>query len=482
MIQGVASADETLIDYRRIGTPGLREYGGFIYEDSLPKFRGREGARIYQEMCEMDASCGAILHLIDSLLRQVNWTVEDASDSPEDREASEFLKSCLGDMEISWDDTISDIFSFLQYGFSAHEIVYKRRCGDADAPWLKSKYVDGRVGWRILSGRAQDTIYRWRFKDNGYLEGFEQLAPPLWRLQFIPIEKVILFRTRAHKANPEGYSIFRNAHRAWWIKKNLENIESIGIERDLAGLPVATVPPELLTSSDPDAKKMLEYIKKIVINTKRDEQEGLVLPSLYDDNNNKLYDFQLMTSGGSRQMNVSETINRWDLAMFRSLGMDFLMLGSSSGTGSFSMHSDKTALFMKSLSSYLDIAQDGLNKAVERLFRMNTFNISDYPKLVYSPLEKVDLTEMGDFITKMVGAGMQIFPDKNMENYVREITGWPDPTVEQGSVQDNLKPKPFIQHGTPTEIADDGESSELGRLEARQDNRIHGGHTGRRAT
>ena len=62
----------------------------------------------------------------------------------------------------------------------------------------------------------------------------------------IPRAKCLLFRPTAYKSNPEGRSILRTAYRPWYNLTQIENIEGIGIERDLAGLPVVKVPPEVM--------------------------------------------------------------------------------------------------------------------------------------------------------------------------------------------------------------------------------------------
>ena len=49
----------------------------------------------------------------------------------------------MNDMQDTWIDTISEILSFLTYGWSFHEIVYKRRMGNTKDPRTKSKYNDG---------------------------------------------------------------------------------------------------------------------------------------------------------------------------------------------------------------------------------------------------------------------------------------------------------------------------------------------------
>jgi hypothetical protein len=103
----------------------------------------------------------------------------------------------------------------------------------------RSKYTDGKIGWRKMPIRSQETLQRWVFDESGGNMGMVQLAPPKYETTFLPIEKCLLFRSTTIKNNPEGRSFLRNAYRPWFYKKRLEEIEGIGIERDLAGLPVA---------------------------------------------------------------------------------------------------------------------------------------------------------------------------------------------------------------------------------------------------
>ena len=78
----------------------------------------------------------------------------DASDVNDEQAVSyaEFVASCMQDMSQSWDDTLSSIMSFLTYGFSVHEIVYKRREGHEGES--SSKFNDGLIGWRKLPIRG----------------------------------------------------------------------------------------------------------------------------------------------------------------------------------------------------------------------------------------------------------------------------------------------------------------------------------------
>ena len=118
-----------MADNKEIGRIGQRRYGGVIYEEFLHELRGKRGIEAYREMSENDDVVGAILFAIEMLVRQTDWNVEPGGDSQADIDAAEFVESCMDDMQSTWIDTISEILSFLTFGWSYHEIVYKRRMG-----------------------------------------------------------------------------------------------------------------------------------------------------------------------------------------------------------------------------------------------------------------------------------------------------------------------------------------------------------------
>jgi hypothetical protein len=446
---------EIIIDFREVGATGLRRFSGFIYEEFLTELIQWHGIAVYKEMGDNDPVAGGILFMIDKLIRRVPWRCQPASEHPNDLEASEYLESCMNDMEMTWIDQISEILSFLQYGYSVQEICYKRRCGNGFDPTMRSKYSDGRIGWRGFPIRSQDTIYRWQFDDHGGIQGVEQLAPPHYYHVTIPVEKFLLFRTTVFKNNPEGRSILRSAYRPWYMKKNIENIEAIGVERDLAGLPMALVPPEMLSSNaSPQQKALLGQIKQIVTNVRRDEQEGLVFPSQYDDKGNKLYDFQLLSTGGSRQFDTDKIIQRYDHRIAMSMLSDFLLLGQGSGAqGSWAMHSDKTKLFAQSIGAFLDIIAEVFNRyAVPRLFELNDFQVTDYPKLMHGDMDAVDLKEIGDYVVKLTQSGMPLFPDPELEKYLRKIANMPEPIDPMKATDQMVEPPPKNQPDKVVEI------------------------------
>jgi len=193
------------------GSTGLKQYGGWIFEEFLPRLQGRTGVLTYREMIDNSSTIGAIRYTIRSLILQAEWRVEPAGDTPEAREWAEFVEGCLDDMSHTFEDFLSELLSHLDYGWAYHELVYKIRRGpEATNPSYRSKHDDGKVGWRKIPIRSQDTLDRWEFEpsDNG-VRGMWQFDPysPKGSQLFIPIEKALLFRTSGNKGNPEGRAL-----------------------------------------------------------------------------------------------------------------------------------------------------------------------------------------------------------------------------------------------------------------------------------
>ena len=410
---------------KELGRIGQNRYGGTFFEEFLPELRGQRGMKVYKEMADNDDMVGAILFAVETLLRQAPFRVDPGGDAPADEEAAEFVESCMNDMQDTWTDTLSEILSFLTYGWSYHEIVYKRRAGKHRNPKMNSKYSDGLIGWRKLPIRAQDTLYQWEYDNEDNLLGMTQLPPPDFGLRTIPIEKAIHFRTKSRKNNPEGRSILRTAYRSWYFKKGIQEFEGIGIERELAGIPKIKPPEDcnLYNPEDPDMVRLLAWAESVVKNIRQDKCVGVVLPPGFE--------FELVSSGGSRQIDTNAVINRYDNRICMTTLADFIMLGHEK-VGSFALSSDKTELFSMAIGSYLDIICEAFNsQAIPRLIDLNGDHfkgITDYPQMVHGDVEKVDIQKMASYIRDMAGIGVLV-PDDGLEDYVRDLGNLP-PKIE----------------------------------------------------
>lgn len=409
---------------KQIGIVGLRQSAGYVYEDFLPELRWPNAGRVYQQMADNDPVVGAILYLAEMLIRGAEWHVQPASASKEDQDAANFLESCMNDMEVSWANTITEVLSMLTYGWSFHEILYKVRRGPHESnPKFHSRYTDGKFGWRGFPIRSQASWEKWVFDENGELIAFQQRPEPTYVLYTIPLSKGLLFRTRVSRGNPEGRSLLRNAYRPYYFKQRFEEIEGIGIERDLAGLPVLKTPEDLdlWDDEDPDMVKLRNQAETLVSSIRRDSQEGIILPAGWE--------LSLLSSSSTRTINIGEVIQRYDTRIAITMLSDLVLIGNSSKTGSFAMADVKQSMLSNALQAQLYNIADVFNQnAVPQLFELNSWDLNELPKIVPGQINSPSLKEVAVMLRAM---NLDLTADLDLNNYVRSLMSMPQITQQE---------------------------------------------------
>lgn len=411
-----------------IGDSGLKAYGGYLQEEFLRELQGPKGRRVYREMAENDATIGAILEAITALICGAEWTVVAANDEQKGEDAKKFLEEEIKELETPLPDVLTEACTMFTYGFAPME-------------WTARSRGDGKIGLKEIALRSQSSLVRWEMDAEGKLLGMWQQAT--WKHQvFIPIDKLALFRTRSIKNNPEGRSILRNVYRSWYFKCRMEEIEGIGVERDLAGLPVLKIPSRYFDpGASADEKAFFEHCKQLVTQIRRESREGIIIPSDKWEAGGAggggltgipQVELTLLNSGGARTFDTTAIIDRWDRRIATAVLADFIFLGQQS-VGSFALSSDKTALFAQVVGAYLKRIADVLNRQVVKpIWELNGFDLKDMPTLTPGDIETPDLNELSGFISTLVGAGAQMFPDRELENYLRKASGLPELPEEEG--------------------------------------------------
>ncbi len=429
--------------FYEMGQTGLRQFSGWVREEFLQTLVGRQAAQKYREMRDNDPQIGGMMFAIEATMGKVEWRVEPADGSGAAQEKADFIDSCRSDMSSSWIETVTDHLSYLTYGFNFSELVYKKRNGrdpgmdprpnyqGEELP--KSDYDDGLIGWRRMPGRSQDTIIKWFFDRNGQTKGVTQ-QPWVGPLVDIPIEKSLLFRPVHYKSNPEGRSILRNAYTSFYYRKRLQEQEAILFER-LGGVPVIYIPGQILAAAndgDPQAVAAVNLYKKIAINLRTDEQMGLVLPSdTYKNDagwsNVQQYKFELVAPQmRAASINMDQTITRYATSMLTSVLADFLTLGHEA-RGTQSLAVTKVDMFMQAIEGYLNGMSQVYNKyAIARLFTLNGFDLDLAPKIAPDLAQRVDLDVLSNYVLRLAQAGMPLFPDEDIQTYLKDAAGLPD--------------------------------------------------------
>lgn len=427
-----------------LGIAGDNTHNGQIRADEfLPELRGKRAIRKYREMRDNDSTIGAVMYATEQVLRDVDIKVMPANDTPAAKREADFVESIFKDMDHTLDDHVSEALSSLTFGFAWFEVVYKRRNGQKTG----SKYSDGRMGVRKIASRAPWTISKFDVdQKTGDVLGIHQEGSGFNNTNYIPSRKSLYYRTTAINNDPSGRSILRNAYTSYEYLNNLQSIEAIAVERELAGIPVARIPSEYLSPDATSAQSgFLANLQQILRDVKFNEQGYIVLPSdTYPDSNGsptntRLVDVELMASNGKRNIDIDPIVKRYQHDIARSVLSEFLMLGGGN-TGSYALSKSKTDLFLRALESYIQAIVDVLNKQlVERLWELNGLNYDLMPTIVAGDVAPHDLREIAAFLRNLNGANIDVSSHPEVIQDLMDIAELRyDPDQEGDTDQNNV--------------------------------------------
>lgn len=415
-----------------LGEVGDSGFDGLMSElsgiDRLPALRGDQWYRTIREMTEQDATLGAILFAVEMMMRSAEWFSEPADDSDEAKAWSLFQTQAFDDMADPWSNTLADATSFLAYGYSLFELVYKQRLGITDDAATTSRYDDGLIGWRKWAFRPQSTKHRWVIR-GGDVVGWEQRQPN-YSTVTIPASKYQVFRSSARAANPDGVSLLKGVYRAYYNKKEIETQEAIGIGRDLAGLICFYVTDEIMRAESPDAKAARNMYTKMIQQVHRGRAEGLMLPSTFDGRGNRLIEAKLLTSGGARQFDTTRIIQRLDTAMAMRFLADYILVGHQQ-VGAYNVSESKIGNLEQAVNGWLNMMEENINEqACAELFNLNAVPMDVRPKWRHKDLNKPQIDVLAGALEKLVNLGL-VAKTRKLALWIAETFNSPIPSEEE---------------------------------------------------
>jgi len=413
------------------GFVGLRTVWGKVIDDPQRAFHWPNFYRTVREMMN-DAVIASVFNTYRMLLSRVKWCVQPPEDATEqDKERAKFIQSCMDDMEHSWPAFLSDVITYLSYGFAVEEKVFRRRLYKNG-----SKFNDGLVGLRKLSPRGQDTIARWTFSEDGReLLGCEQSITNLeYGAMFqsqanehglIPIkrEKFLLFTADATKGDPTGNSILKGAYKAWKQLDMLRDQELLGIAKESNGLPLLRLPPEYMAADAPDdMKAVYTACQKLLDTIQAGTNKGIIFPRRIDEvSKQDLFDISLLEKKGVNGANIDNVIKRYHDEIYAALGVDILK--DVTELGSFSLADSNTNLVSLAMSHRLNEIADVLNNdLIPQLFSLNGWSLERLPKFVPGDISEMSADELGKIIQRSGSIGL-IVKDIKTINRLRKAIG-----------------------------------------------------------
>jgi len=412
------------------GYTGLKIAAGLPIDELKRELQYPQSMITYKQM-SYHSTIAAALALYELMISKVHWKVlPPENPTPEDLKRTEFIKECMHDMDHSWMSFIQEAGSCKTFGFSVHEKVFRKRLKSKG-----SKYDDGLIGWKKLPIRAQDTIYRWYYSEDGRdliackqlvyaayksIDVMQKIKPEV----IIPRSKFLLFRTGKHKDNPFGRSCLRDCFYAWKFLTMIEETEASGILRDLQGLPVLFLPPQYMTEdATPEQKAIYQQYQNIMRNIQQNQQAGLILPQAFDpETKQPLFKFDLMGVQGGKSYDTTKIKEYYKNSILTTLFADLLIMGQGS-TGSYALGSIKSNLMAVAIETLLREISDVLNNdLIRHTFELNGWPIDRLPQLMYEDFENDDLEAFSKAVQRYASTSV-LEIDRPILNKIRESLG-----------------------------------------------------------
>ena len=420
------------------GTSGLEHYAGRINEEKNRRLRGRLANKVYREMLDNEATVGGAMRAGRELVCGVDWEMDAASTDPLAEKAADLAETALLDMDSNWVDFMTELFTATGFGHAYMNTIFKYRRGDHALKEFQSKHNDGAIGFRNIALRGQESLDRWELSRTGEILGMHQRDSVSNAIDFIPMHRAMLLRTESTKNNPEGRSWLRNAYRSWFFVKRFQELEAIGIDRDIAGYPDIQAPAHYFASdADPADKQALADIQKLGERIRQDKNACIVRPSeLNEDGTPTGHKFSLISAGSRQPTAYDLIIKRYESRILITMMAEFVLLGLDK-VGSFSMHSDKTHLFSVALGTFLRRIEDALNRvAIPRLLDFNGIPREAAPTFRFNDIERADALAFSQSIGGLISTGA-LTPDAALETHVREYLDLPQQEgISFGQLQD----------------------------------------------
>lgn len=429
----MATADEKIERFRlgEIGSLGLNIQYGVSNEEIKKELNFPGNIDTYKQM-SYHPTINSAMTLFENLASNVSWQFTPLPDATEEEKRQcKIIEEMMHDMNHSWGEFISDVMSCVQFGFSVHEKVYRRRLLENG-----SKYNDGIIGWKKLSIRNQDTIEKFIFDKTGneiigveqdltkIQDGWNRFNNRLETSVIIPRSKFLLFRTGKHRGNPYGKSPLRNAYMAWRFLVIIEEIESNAVAKDLVGLPILRLPPQYLAADAPPEMKAIRlYYENALRNLQLNQQSAMMLPQMFDpETKQPLFDLELLSLDGKKGMDTVKVKEYYKNMILTSLFADVLVMGQTA-TGSFALGQIKNSLSGAAAKVILKSICDVLNSdLIKQTYELNGWNPARAGKFDFDGLEAADLETLSKYWQRVASVGL-VEVDREVLNSIREAAG-----------------------------------------------------------
>ncbi len=415
---------------RTAGVSGTAIYGGWIQQiEKDSSLTGHDRYKTFSDMLANTSIVAAGTRYFLNLVAKASWKFEPA-DHPDGEQLAEAAERALTeDPRTPWHRIVRRGTMYRFYGFSVQE-------------WTAKRAADGSLTFKDVAPRPQITIERWDVDQEGEVHGVLQRSPQSGEDIYLPRDKIVYVVDDTLSDSPEGLGLFRHLVNPSKRLERFEQLEGLGFETDLRGVPIGRVPIEELarqieagTITDTDRAAMVKPVIDFIQNHIKGPKLGLVLDSkpyagsdeAQTPSSQRMWDMELLKAGSTSQEAVAFAIERLNHDIARVLGVEGLLLGQGK-TGSLALSKDKSHnLFLVVDGALADLAAALEDDLLGPLWRLNGWPVEAMPHLSTSAVRYRDVTQIATTLRDLSMAGAVLAPDDPAVAAVRDLMDLPKP-------------------------------------------------------
>ena len=411
------------------GVSGSTAYLGEHYDDIEERNAKLVGERKYETYINILANVSVVAASVRyflNLTARPNWTFTAADGDTDSKYAKLATEMLLEDPDTSWHRIIRRMALYRFYGFSLQEFTVRRR-------------EDGVITLADISNRPQISIRKWNYHpDRQRILSVEQEAPITGERYVIPRSKLLYVVDDTISDAPTGLGLLRHIVAATEALKKYEQLEGIGFETDLRGIPIGRAPltrlAQMVKSGQISETQRLDIeapMRAFLKGHIKTPELGLLLDSnpyhSMDEANRpstqKQWDMELLYNTSTSLEALARAIQRLNREIARVLGTEQLMLGEDIA-GSFALSTDKTQSFILLVEGGLKemryaVKQDILNM----LWALNGYPIEMMPTPQTESVSYQDIKDIAEALSKLATAGVPLQADDPAMQEFRELIG-----------------------------------------------------------
>ena len=358
---------------------------------------GRKGLLAYDKM-RIDDTVKSSLILKKYAVLAPNFRIVPASDEQQDIDVANYLEYCFDHMEGSIYDSILQILTALDFGYSITEINFET---------FDDGEFEGMIGLKSLKTKYPH-YYQFEvdaysnIKKNGLIYNVGGTEKKL------PLDKFVIYSYQKEFGNPYGNSDLRCAYRGYWSKDVLIKFWNIYLER----FAMPTVVGQYASNDSGSVNNLRNILDNLSAKTSISHRMGE-------------FDLSLLESSRNSTQEYQAALNFYNKMIARSILIPDRLFAEGE-TGAYAQSKIHFDVFLWVVEKLRQDIEEIVMKEqlVRRLINYNFKNVKKLPSFKFNPLTDEQKLALNSMFIDAVSKGVITKNDED-ENYIRESLNFP---------------------------------------------------------